>query len=176
MSHPSPVAERPEPFGAPQRHERMRWTVVVLAALVWTSAGCAGVPVRGDAGNARAHDAHQAFPAAALRAFARAQARLLDDPQVARALVVRTSRRLMDRVLGFGRRPGETGAPAVLVVEIRGHFVCGLCSRPAGAPPQRGRVAAYVLSSGDLRVTDWGLGSRVLAMARMGRVHTLRLR
>ncbi|MGZ4482652.1 MAG: hypothetical protein ACXVY5_10650 [Gaiellales bacterium] len=114
-------------------------------------------------------------PAARLREWVRAQARLLGDPALRTFTVVRTTRRLMDQALEFAPQPNDHPERRVYVVELRGRFVCGECSRPYRASPLRGHVAAFVLSVPDLALTDFTIGPRAFDMARMGRVWNLEL-
>ena len=107
--------------------------------------------------------------------MARQEARRLGDPRVSEVLIARGTRAQMDRALDFGPQPGDNPGPIVWVYEIRGHFVCGACSRPPGAKSPRGTVAAVVLDRHTLRGTDFSLGRRPNDLAGLGRVWTFPL-
>jgi len=44
---------------------------------------------------------------------------------------------------------------------LRGRFVCHGCSRPAGAPVQRGTVLTVTVDRATFEITDFGLGNRL---------------
>jgi hypothetical protein len=102
--------------------------------------------------------------------MAQREARQLGDRHVSDVLIARGTRAQMDQALRFGSQPGDNPGPVVWVYEIRGHFVCGMCSRPSGAKSPRGTVAAVVLDRHTLRATDFSLGSRPNDLARLGHV------
>ncbi len=111
-------------------------------------------------------------PVARLQAQARSLAASLGDRSVKTFQVVRTTRKLMNVGLAYGPQPNETNA-IVYVIEIRGDFVCGGCSRPSNADAPKGHVADIVLRRGDLSETDFSLGDRTARMHVMGRAYTL---
>jgi hypothetical protein len=68
------------------------------------------------------------------------------------------------------------GNADVWVIQIEGvePFVCGGCSRPQGAPVQRGRFVTIVLNANTFNNTDFGIGPNSVDLARLGEVINLR--
>jgi hypothetical protein len=96
----------------------------------------------------------------------------LGDPHVASVDVYSTTTRAFARASDQGVPQGSDQDVYVLV--LHGHFACRLCSRPPGAPAQRGTVAACVLERHTLRLLEFGLSDR-LDVRVLGRVQTLAL-
>ncbi len=84
--------------------------------------------------------------------------RWLGDPHVAIVGVYSTTARALARASNQAVPPEPDQDVYVLV--LHGHFTCRLCSRPPGAPAQRGMVAACVWSA-----TRCGCWSLALATA-----------
>jgi hypothetical protein len=59
----------------------------------------------------------------------------------------------------------------VYVVQIRGRFVCGACSRPVGASAPQGSAIQWSVRVGGGGPTDTGVGAPV-DLSRLGTVHT----
>jgi hypothetical protein len=93
----------------------------------------------------------------------------LGDPHVAGVDVYATTARAFAGASDQAVPPGPDQDVYVLV--LHGHFTCRLCSRPPGAPVQRGTVAAYVLERHTLRLLEFGLSDR-LDVRLLGRVQT----
>jgi hypothetical protein len=96
----------------------------------------------------------------------------LGDPHVASVDVYSTTARAFARASNQADPPGPDQDVYVLV--LHGHLTCRLCSRPPGAPPQRGTMAACVLERRTLRLLEFALGDR-LDVGVLGRVQTLAL-
>jgi hypothetical protein len=98
--------------------------------------------------------------------------RWLGDPHVAIVDVYSTTAWALARASNQAVPPEPDQDVYVLV--LHGHFTCRLCSRPPGAPAQRGTVAACVLERHTLRLLEFGLSDR-LDVGLLGRVQTLAL-
>jgi hypothetical protein len=58
------------------------------------------------------------------------------------------------------------------LVQLHGHFNGAAASVPKGAKAPRGTTLTFVVDSRDGAITDWGISSRDLPMASLGRVRT----
>jgi hypothetical protein len=102
-----------------------------------------------------------------------AQARRgLDDPHVATVDVYSTTARAFTRASNQADPSGPDQDVYVLV--LHGHFTCGLCPVPAGAPAPKGTMAEWVLERRTLGLLEFGLGGR-LDVGLLGRAQTLAL-
>jgi hypothetical protein len=147
-------------------HMRRRLVFAAALLLIASATGCG--PTYDVAGIGRQPQPHGQL--ALIVGMARREARQLGDRHVSEVLIARGTRAEMDQALRVGSQPGDDPGPVVWVFEIRGHFICDLCSRPAGARSPRGTVAAVVLDRHTLRTTDFSLGRRPNDLGTLGRV------
>ena len=108
-----------------------------------------------------------------LTQIAQREAQSLGDARVQSAEVVLTTRRRMNKALGFGYQASEDQNAKVFVIQLRGTFTCNECSHPSGANAPTGSAAQDVLTFGSLTTSDFGLTPNPVVMQRMGPVMRL---
>jgi hypothetical protein len=83
----------------------------------------------------------------------------LGDPNVSSVAIYATTVGAYRHASAQAPPPGPDQDVYVLV--LRGHFTCAGCSRPPGAAPPTGRVAAIVLDRRTLDQVEFGLSDRL---------------
>lgn len=96
----------------------------------------------------------------------------LGDPHVSSVAVYATTIRAYHQA--SAQAPPQGPDQDVYVLVLRGHFTCTGCSRPPGAPPPTGTIAAVVLDRRTLDQVEFGLSDR-LDVGPLGRADTIPL-
>jgi hypothetical protein len=144
-----------------------RWFAVLLAGVV------VSVAVLGASSAAPVSRAPAAkLPVAQLVALARDSLRGLDDPSVATASVVVTTKNAAEAWMEPGAVPPSHPDPKAYLVVLQGRFICESCSF-LGPNAPRGRSSQFVWIPGS-GVPDGGLTRKPPpALGKLGRVITL---
>ena len=88
---------------------------------------------------------------------------------------VHGKRSALAKTMGFGGRPADDANVQVLIV-MHGSFTAPVKHGPPGLSAdqrtQRGSVITLLISSGDLSITDYGIGNESLALSTLGTVYS----
>jgi hypothetical protein len=143
-----------------------RFSIAMTASLLGLAPAACGQLASGASSPPRVH---ARFPgnARAVEAFAAEQARLLDDPTVAKVYVITANdhRAWQDDNI-------HPPSPSGYLVVISGQFRCAECFTPGPDLPT-GTIAAWDLSRRGLRVSSFWLTRRRPNLAALGRVFIL---
>jgi hypothetical protein len=92
------------------------------------------------------------------------------DPHAKAQAVLTTYLAAENAVEGGDRSYGTPDDAAVWVIQLRGNFVCRMCSSLVARPPLRGHTITMILDANTFGGHDFGFGGPAYDLSRLGNV------